>query len=194
MDYCTLLTQQLLERCINREERAWHEFVRRYDEHIGRTCARHIRSHGGRPTKDLICEMKSTVYLKFCKDEFHALRVFRCIHEKSIYGYVSTIATRVVHDWYRDSANRIEKEELPADLPSGESMKNLGILRGALECLEAAVGSEPNGERDIAIFLLYYWQGYRAREIAELYGLSVKQVENILLRLIGILRRMMKPK
>jgi len=190
MDYGKLSIQELIDRCIARDERAWDEFLRRFDKHIGITCASSIRKHRRQPTKSLICDLKQNTYKKLCGK---ALWAFKCTHEKAIYGFLATTTSNIVHDYYRDSENRIEPIELPPDLPSPDSMKNRGIFRDALACLDRALDGEVNHDRDITMFSLFYWQGYRAREIAELNRLKVRQVENILLRLIGILRRNMNP-
>lgn len=193
MDDSKISTQELIDRCIARDERAWKEFLRRFDEHIARTCIKAIRSHGKQPTKSLVCDMKSETYLRLCCKDFQALRTFKCIHEKAIYGYLGTVARNAVHDQYRDRENLVETEELSPELPSREKMKNLILVKEMAEHLDKKISATPNGERDIAIFKLYYWQGYSAREIAELCSLKTKAVENILLRLIKILRDRINP-
>src|SRR5258708_38237192 len=125
MDYGKLSVQELIDRCIARDERAWDEFLHRFDEHITKACAGSIRGHGRQPTKNLICDLKQDTYKKLCDT---ALCAFKCTHEKAIYGFLATITSNIVHDYYRKSENRIEPVELPPDLPSPDSMKNLRIF------------------------------------------------------------------
>ena len=193
MDYGKLSTQELIDRCIARDERAWEEFLCLFGKHLDRTCAMWIRRHGRQSSKDLIEELKQNTYLRLCQNDCRALRSYQGTHERSIYSFLAKTVSWVVPDYYRDEGNRLEPAELDPDLPSPDSMKNLGLIREVFECLDRTVGEEPEGKRNIAMLKLFYWHGYSAREIAELCGLQTRKVENILLRLISILRRNMNP-
>jgi RNA polymerase sigma factor (sigma-70 family) len=193
MDESKFSTQELIDRCLAREERAWKEFLRRYDLHITRTCIKAIRGHGRPPTKDLVCDMKSETYVKLLAKDWKALRKLKEIPEKAIFSYLGSTAKNAVHDYYRDDENIVIPDELSLELPAPEDVKSLYVMKDAGDCLEKAMAGKPDSERYITIFKLYYWQGYSAREIAELHGFKTKAVENILLGMIKILRRKLNP-
>src|SRR5258708_5135725 len=149
MDYGKLSTQELIDRCIARDERAWEEFLCLFGKHLDRTCAMWIRRHGRQSSKDLIEELKQNTYLRLCHNDYHSLRSYHGTHERSIYAFLGKTASWVVHDYYRDRENLIERVELDADLPSHDSMKNRDVASGVFVCLELAVGGEPDGKRNI---------------------------------------------
>ena len=91
-------------------------------------------------------------------------------YENTIFGYLKVIASNVVRDHFRQPENKADEIELSdAVLPPGpqdrerlEFLHKKEEIKGILETLSAS----ETYQRDVAIFWLFYEQGYTAKEIS----------------------------
>lgn len=187
-----LPAQELIERCIAMDQAAWPEFMRRYNELIVRVALKTVRRWSRQPSPSLIDDLVQDTYIKLCDKDCYALRRFTGAHENAIFGYLKVITSNVVQDHFRRGINRVEEEEILETQPGNEDFSREAesyIFRDeAIQLLRHELEDDPHCERNIAIFLLYYVQEFTAREIAELHCLQTKAVENIILRLVRVLR------
>jgi RNA polymerase sigma-70 factor (ECF subfamily) len=113
------IDRQLLKRCLDREPRAWEDFVDRF---VGLVI--HVVNHTGRSRSIQLSEQDredftAEVFLSILADDFAALRRFR--GASSLATYLTVIARRVV-------VRELLKRKISA-VPPGES----GILQRQAE-------------------------------------------------------------
>jgi RNA polymerase sigma-70 factor (ECF subfamily) len=180
------------------DEQPWSEFVHRSRPVIAGIIIKTLRRRKN-ASPNLVDDLVQETYLKFCANDFKALREFDCRHEHAFFGFLKVVASNVVHDHLRGSrsqkrgSGRQEEELGPwnhagATAPA-EHMEREILLQEISECLKARA-SGPNFDRDCAIFWLYYVFGYTAQAISRLpsIGLGFKGVESTLLRLTRLVR------
>jgi len=141
------------------------------------------------PAPSLVDDLIQDTYVKLFANDKKALRAIKNEYENTIFGYLKVIASNVVRDHFRQPVNKAEEIELSdAALPPGpqdrerlEFLHKKEEIKGILETLSAS----ETYQRDVAIFWLFYEQGYTAKEISLLpsFGLTVKGVEAVLFRL-----------
>ena len=200
MDPRKLSAQELLQLCLDSQDVAsWAEFVRRFQPLIAGVVTKCI-FHRPRPNPDLIDDLVQDTYLKLCANDFKALRDFEFEHDNGLFGFLKTVATNVVEDYFRGLTSQkrgsghadddIETAKIPA--PSNRGIKpaeRAVLLREVAECLSENA-SDPNFTRDYTIFWLYFRHGLTAKAISQLPGieLNVKGVESVLVRMTCLLR------
>jgi len=147
-------------------------------------------------------DLVQETYLKLCVDRCRLLGEFAAQHPDSILGYIKTIASNVVHDYFkarhslkrgagrdRESMENIDASASSESLGSPEAMERQLLMKQIDEYL-AACAAGPDEERDRMIFWLYYQQGVTAKAIAALPGveLTAKGIESAILRLTRCVR------
>jgi RNA polymerase sigma-70 factor, ECF subfamily len=199
-----LSAQELVQLCVDHNQKAaWEEFVRRYQPPIA--CA--VRKSARlwiRPTPALVDDLVQDTYLKLFANDFRALREFDFQHANAVFGFLKTVASRVVIDHFRGEWNdkRGGGQEtvnvdavadfVPSSRCSAQKVEHEITIHEADEVLKSQA-SEPNFVRDYCIFWLYYRHGFTAKAISKLpgIGLTVKGVESTLLRLTKLVRSKM---
>jgi len=198
MELQVLSPQELLRLCLQSPDSAsWDEFVRRFQPLIARVVIRTI-NRWTKPDPCLVDDLVHETYVKLFANSCKALREFHCDHENSLFGFLKTVASNVVHDHFRTSYNqkrgRGQAQEdidyLTAILPSPAAGPERHVLiQQILDSLRGLAG-EPTFKRDWAIFQLYFFDGLTAKAISMLpsIGLEVKGVESTLLRMVRRIR------
>jgi RNA polymerase sigma-70 factor (ECF subfamily) len=178
----------------------WDEFVRRCAPLASLVALRVSRLWVRKASPAAVDDIVQDTFLKLCEQERRILRDFEPRGEDSFFGLLRIVAASVANDYYRRqySAKRggnVVTSVLVGDEGSGE----VGIHTSNAMHQEALYGqldkrlrSAPRtiGDRDRAIFWLYYRQGFTAEEIARLpaSGLTAKGVESALRRMTVWLR------
>jgi len=181
--------RDLLQLCLSSDEQEqWGEFVRRTQPLIASVIINTVR-RWKTPAPSLVDDLIQDTYLKLFANDKKALRAIKNEYENTIFGYLKVVASNVVRDHFRQPVNKADEVELSdAALPPGpqdrerlEFLHKKEEIKGILETLSAS----ETYDRDIAIFWLFYEQGYTAKEISLLpsFGLTVKGVEAVLFRL-----------
>jgi len=181
--------RDLLQLCLSSDEQEqWHEFVRRTQPLIASVIINTVR-RWKTPAPSLVDDLIQDTYVKLFANDKKALRAIKNEYENTIFGYLKVIASNIVRDHFRQPVNKADEIELSdAALPPGpqdrerlEFLHKKEQIKGILETLSAS----ETYHRDVAIFWLFYEQGYTAKEISLLpsFGLTVKGVEAVLFRL-----------
>jgi RNA polymerase sigma-70 factor (ECF subfamily) len=181
--------RDLLQLCLSSDEQEqWGEFVRRTQPLIASVIINTVR-RWKTPAPSLVDDLIQDTYVKLFANDKKALRAIKNEYENTIFGYLKVIASNVVRDHFRQPVNKADEIELSdAALPPGpqdrerlEFLHKKEEIKGILETLSAS----ETYHRDVAIFWLFYEQGYTAKEISLLpsFGLTVKGVEAVLFRL-----------
>lgn len=182
---------EILELCLNEgSEPAWRLFVRTFQPIIASSISRVIGRYG-QVNLALVDDLAQETFLRLCRDDARLLRRFEARHETAIFGYIKVIAASVALDHFRARTAVKRAAEVPAEEAALEvpvrptEVENVAFLGEVDRHLSAS-----ESERDRSIFWLYYRQGYSAREIASLPGvtLSQKGVESCIYRLTQLLR------
>jgi len=181
--------RDLLQLCLSSDEQEqWREFVRRTQPLIASVIINTVR-RWKTPAPSLVDDLIQDTYVKLFANDKKALRAIKNEYENTIFGYLKVIASNIVRDHFRQPVNKADEIELrDAALPPGpqdrerlEFLHKKEQIKGILETLSAS----ETYHRDVAIFWLFYEQGYTAKEISLLpsFGLTVKGVEAVLFRL-----------
>jgi len=186
--------RDLLQLCLSSDEQEqWREFVRRTQPLIASVIINTVR-RWKTPAPSLVDDLIQDTYVKLFANDKKALRAIKNEYENTIFGYLKVIASNIVRDHFRQPVNKADEIELSdAALPPGpqdrerlEFLHKKEQIKGILETLSAS----ETYHRDVAIFWLFYEQGYTAKEISLLpgFGLTVKGVEAVLFRLTRYVR------
>ena len=187
--------RDLLDLCLRSDDQVqWQEFVRRTQPLIANVIINTLRRWRD-PSPSLVDDLVQETFLRLFANDRKALRSIRNEYENTIFGYLKVVASNVSCDYFRQPKNKVPEVELD-DLvvppsPDGFDRIQFERLKDQIEaCLERGLSSSETYKRDVAIFWLYYEQGYTAREVSEIagIGLSVKGVESTLLRLTRLIK------
>lgn len=114
--------------------------------------------------------------------------------EAALEAYFKAMAANAARDWIR--RRRAEKRNQDVTVPIEDHLDELVERTGGAHALERAVLLQQikdrlkGSPRDVAVFLLYYRQGFSAAEIAAIpaVDLTVKGVESLIRRIAADLR------
>lgn len=191
MDWEERSDRELIENCLqDRGGEAWREFMRRFQPLIAAVVSRTVR-RWSMPNRSLVDDLAQSTLRKLCENNFRAISSFRWLHDNSFRGFLKVVASNVVQDHFRKyPPSRVEEdlEEVGPEPFRVEAFSNRveldTLLDKLIRCLEKLLSSEADATKHVAMFLLYYKHGLTANEISRLYQLTVKTVENTLLRLV----------
>jgi RNA polymerase sigma factor (sigma-70 family) len=187
--------RDLLDLCLRSNDQAqWQEFVRRTQPLIANVIINTLRRWRD-PAPSLVDDLVQETFLRLLANDCKALRSIRNEYENTIFGYLKVVASNVSCDHFRQPRNKVSEVELDDMVvppsPDGFDRIQFERLKDQIEaCLERGLSSSQTYKRDVAIFWLYYEQGYTAKEVSEIpgMGLSVKGVESTLLRLTRLIK------
>jgi RNA polymerase sigma-70 factor (ECF subfamily) len=202
MDGFSTSVNNLAKACARSADAAeWGEFLRRCTPLAAVVASRISRMWVSNSSPATVDDIVQEVFLKLCEQERRILREFEPRGEDSFLGLLRIVAGSVANDYFRRvySAKRGGKvvtaslmEEVAAS-PVASSHQSGQMERSVLMAqLDQKLRSAPAiiGERDRALFWLYYLQGLTADEIARMSGagLTAKGVESALRRVAKWLR------
>jgi len=179
----------------------WEEFVRRCTPLASLVALRAARQWLSSPSPATVADIVQEVFLKLCEQERRILRDFKPRGEDSFLGLLRIVSASVATDYFRRQYSEkrggkavtmplIEDGSCfsPASAQPAAQMRQSALLAQ----LDGKLRSAPDviGERDRAMFWLYYHQGFTAGEIAGMAasGLTAKGVESALRRVTVWLR------
>ena len=201
MKYSGSSAEELVKACAESQDaEAWQAFVRQFHKLIGTVVLRTAR-RWGHTDATLIDDLIQDTYLKICADNCRLLREFKPEHPDAFFGMLKVTAANVVHDYFR--ARHSEKRgsgTAEVELSEVEPFVSDGRARGAQIEREILMGEidqvlaanqSPTAARDRDIFWLHHRHGFTAVEIARIqaFGLTVKGVESVLVRLKRMVRQ-----
>jgi RNA polymerase sigma factor (sigma-70 family) len=191
---------ELVKVCAgSKDERAWAEFIRRFQVVIAAAVLRTAR-HWGEPSRSQLDDLIQDTYLKLCENDSRLLRCFQPRHEDSVYGFLKVVAANVVHDHFKAvlAAKRgagttsVQPIEIDSYVTRDGSFNEVA-QRLQLEHVDRILKQVTTGkdqEKKRTIFWLRHRQGFTASEIAALpsIDLTTEGVESVLLRLTIMIR------
>jgi RNA polymerase sigma factor (sigma-70 family) len=202
MDMSSIPVNDLAKACAHSSDAVeWEEFLRRCAPLASLVALRVSRLWMSSPSPATVDDIVQEVFLKLCERERRILRDFEPRGEDSFLGLLRIVSASVANDYFRriSSQKRGGKVvttsliEDTATRPAASASQAAQMRRSVLLAeLDRKLRSAPEviGERDRALFWLYYLQGLTAEEIARLpvAGLTAKGVESVLRRVTRWLR------
>jgi DNA-directed RNA polymerase specialized sigma24 family protein len=152
-----------------------------------------------RPHPDLVADLVYEALKKVVANDFRSLREFQWLHEHALLGFLMKVASNTAADYRRrqlapahDQNKEVSLDQpglpLPMHASDFDKTDQRILLEELAQCLQKLIRSEANTARDIAMFLLYFGQSVTASDLARVYQLSIKAVENTVARLARIAR------
>ena len=192
----------LAKACAHSADAAeWGEFLRRCTPLASLVALRVSRMWVSAASPATVEDIVQEVFLKLCEQERRILRDFEPRGEDSFLGLLRMVSASVANDYFRRQYSEkrggkvvtMPLVEEAASLPAASDHQPAQMQRSVLHAqLDQKLRSAPEviGERDRALFWLYYLQGLTAEEIARLSGagLTAKGVESALRRVAKWLR------
>jgi RNA polymerase sigma factor (sigma-70 family) len=193
MGHSNLSHQELITRCIAGDEAAWSEFLKRFNKPIAAVLVKTLRRRM-QPRPSLVDDLVQNTLLKLLENDCKALKVFKSQHENAIFGYLQVVSSNVAQDYLRrleakkrDARAEQELEEVPPDMVADDHGARDAEHRAHINQVEARLKPLAS-EKEQEIFWLYNRWGLTAREIAQLFQMNIKTVENMLAKLLRLLK------
>jgi hypothetical protein len=202
MNWQELTDRELVELCLQRNEDAWRELLRRYHRLLAGTAAKVLRGYFGHSPQiqELVTEAVEDAIMRICARDFRALRELEWRHEGSLRGLLRITVSTAAHDLA--SKRRSQKW----DVRQEESLEQPGLVipdkdnveKGAhqnilveqlVRCLEKLVSGEADAKIAVAMFLLYFKFKVTAPDLARLYKMNLRKVENTVARLARLAQK-----
>jgi len=201
MNWEELTDRELVELCLQGHEGAWRELLRRYNRLLAGVAARVLRRYfpGSPQIKEQIAEAVQDAILRICANHFRALSELAWRHDGALRGLLQITAATAAHDFARKRLSEkwnVHQEEsleepglvIPKESPE-KSINQKIFLEQLTRCLEKLLPGGPDSTRDVAMFLLYFGFKVTAADLARLYKLNVRKVENTVARLAQLARK-----
>jgi RNA polymerase sigma-70 factor (ECF subfamily) len=200
--YTNFSSTELIRACAgSKDERAWAEFIRRFQVVIAAAVLRTARQWG-EPSRPQLDDLIQDTYLKLCENDSRLLRSFQPRREDSIFGFLKVVAANVVHDHFKSAlaakrgAGQTEAITEPIQIGpkmTGADSFDVVSQRLQLEQVDKILRQVTAGKdqrRKLAIFWLRHRQGLTASEIAAIPSieLTTEGVESVLMRLAAMIR------
>ena len=219
MDLKRISNTKLIKLCASnpRNESAWLEFYRRFDERIGlvvyRECKERRVTNNPTQLRQIVQDLVQDVYMRLVENNCRALKSFKGKSENSIYTYLGIIAKNVVLNYVimmgaqkRPTVVKSIDEIFKSLDKTGEiTLKNSGKMTNAKadeklrqiffeetidELLDKCVKGRDK-ERNKLIFKLYFFDGFSPEEITLYFRMPVspKRIGNIIADIKQEMRR-----
>lgn len=176
---------ELLSAAMDRDERAWHELLRRYRPLIFRCILRVVKRYGAQLSTEDVDEIFGDVCVTILHNDMHKLRAWDPARGARLSSWLGLLAINVAHDHLRQVSRRPQVVRLePLRDPDGDAMAEQPAPEpSALDHLlekerYVVLGRLLQGFslRDRRFVELYYGAGLSPEEVAEQMGISVKTV------------------
>lgn len=166
--------QQILNIIRRNPNKGIHKLMNLYGGAISTICKNFLYDCSENDIEEAI----SDTFINFWKH----IDSFNLNDSYSLKSYLYAIARNVARDKRRQlkKADIFSLDELSLDLPSNYSTENEVIRREHEAILHTCL--ENMKEPDKSIFLYRYFYGYKIQDIAKVFNISSKSVENILYR------------
>jgi RNA polymerase sigma-70 factor (ECF subfamily) len=200
--YADFSSTEVVRACAgSRDEKAWAEFIRRFQVVIAAAALRTAR-RWCEPSHPQLDDLIQETFLKLCENDCRLLRSFEARREDSIYGFLKVVAANVVHDHFKSAtaAKRGAAQTEPILEPFRIDARTAFVdsfvavnQRLQLQQIDRILNQVTAGkdqERKRTIFWLRHHQGLTASEIASIpeIGLTTEGVESVLMRLTIMIR------
>ena len=180
-------------------QKAWLEFLRRFDRHIKLSVLRAYRFFSINllkkdTVKEDIKDLVQEVYIRLFKNDCKVLKNFKPKHDDAIYAYLAIMSTSVVKDFFKkfgrlkrkgymesiDDSEDISKENKLINKSLSSFMRTNAekqiIAKDLLEKIKShynSNNSKKDDKRKDLIFQLYFVHGLSITDISRIKGLNI---------------------
>ena len=175
----------LLDAAMGRDDRAWHELLRRYRPLIFRCILRVVKRYGAAVSSEDVDEIFGDVCVSILHNDMHKLRAWDPARGARLGSWLGLLAINVTHDHLRHLSRRPQVVRLePAREEGGDAIAEQPAPEP--NALDHLIEKERwvmlkrllqhFSLRDRRFVELYYGAGLTPEEVAEQMGISVKTV------------------
>ncbi len=184
MSLSSLSHNQLIRLLANepRNNKAWIEFMRRYQDYLAGVIKRECQKLGYKEGLSRLDDLLQDIYTKLFRNDGEAFRTYRGQFENTIWPFLEIVAIRVVYNDKRrtdaDKRPRIARDVAPGrigdvldlfpDKNAEDEINRIMMTLAIEECLKRMSKKLRHSIRDIRILKLYLYDGLSAESIAEL--------------------------
>ena len=174
--------QMLIERCIQREEKAWKEFIERFSGLLFYSARERLRRSGFTFSQQDVEDIVQAVFLEIWEKG----RLEKVRERKKITAWLSVVAQTRALNYMRQKKERLlhQEEFYKIDnIEAGGRSEVESTMRG----LEAAI--EGFGAREKIILKLNIIYGKKHREIARFMNIPINTVSTVIARKKKVLNK-----
>ncbi len=170
------IDRQLLNRCLDRQDQAWTEFVDRFLGLVIHVVEHSAGTRGLSLVQELREDLVAEVFASLIRDDFAILRKFR--GQSSLATYLTIVGRRIVVRKLQQLKLTSEKTgEVPET--EGRELDPQNVL-GDQEQVKVAMASLP--ENEAAAVRMFYFEGKTYQEISNQMGMPENSVGPMLSR------------
>lgn len=193
MKLLELSDRKLVELCLEGKEDAIAELLRRYKRMVARVVARTLNAANLKPTA-VVEDLMQEAWARVMVDDMRPLRDLQWLHDGALRGLLQIAAATATQDYIRKRFSEkrdVRKEEslteigpfLPVSDNVVANVEYKILVEQLIKCLGGLIRHETDCIRDLAIFQLFYRYRITAADLARVYRMNVRKVENTLARL-----------
>jgi len=213
LNYSKLTNNELIKLCAQNpvDERAWREFIVRFEDNIRyyalRECRNKISGHDRNQFSEIVQDRVSEVYMRLVGKKHKALKDFKGQHENAIFVYLATITRNIVINWV--IKEKLTQSRPPIDVslnddttgsylqdllghtnPETFQQIDLDDLKHKIELILDSNLRGKNKDRNKLIFKLHFYHELTPEEVLQAlpHDLTLKTVQNIIANLKNIIR------
>ncbi len=168
--------QELVQRLLSDDARAWQDFSNTYTRVIQRCISRVLNRFGGVVNEEDAREVYSILLLQLLKNDKRKLRSYDPSRGSRLSTWLGMLATHAAYDFLRCRRRDPKTEDTDQEPPSVDvpSPYDICLMRERVEQVSKLLGAF--SEKDREFVKLYFELGLEPEQIAEEMGISIKTV------------------
>lgn len=180
-----------LGACINRNERAWDEFVAKYGRLIYNYIIKTLKRYNFRFHSDEWEEVYNRIFASLLENDCRRLKNFRGTTEKSFTAYLREICFHNTVDFLRERKSFLDIELIPESSTYDAGYNNLELKQ--LQNIIEELKKELNPRHQL-FFKLLFEKELSSEEIGRIMNLKLNAIHQLKFRLINKLIQIAKKK
>jgi len=177
----------LIERCVNKEERAWSDFINKFSGLVYYSARERLRRNGFSFSEQDIQDITQDVFI----DIWEKSRLREVRERRKIKAWISIMGQTRALNYMRKKKERLLREEELFKVENVISDTKGGYGVELAEELTKAIEGFPAKEKIILKLNILY--GKKHREIAEFMNIPINTVSTIISRKKETLKTLLKP-
>lgn len=180
-----------LEACINRDERAWDEFITKYSKLIYNYIIKTLKRYNFQFQSDELEEIYNRIFAALLENGCRRLQNFRGTTEKSFTAYLREICFHNTVDFLRERRFFLDIEDIPESSSVDSSYDNLELKQ--LQHIIGELKKELNPRHQL-FFKLIFEEELSSDEVGRIMNLKLNAIHQLKFRLVNKLVQIAKEK
>jgi len=182
---------KFLQTCIDRDEKAWDEFVAKYSKLIYSYIIKTLKRYNFQFHSDEWEEVYNRIFASLLENDCRRLQNFRGTSEKSFTAYLREICFHNTVDFLRERKSFLNIEDVPESSSYDAGFNKLEIkqLRSIIEKLKKELNP-----RHQLFFKLLFEEELSSEEISRIMHLKLNAIHQLKFRLVNKLIQIAKKK